>query len=60
MITNCPVSITEDELTFIENTDGSYTAWVTDFPAVLQEGETKKEVLNKINTTLKGLHLNSK
>jgi len=57
MITNYPNKVELKDLTFVEDPKGGYTAWITDFPAVVDEGDTQEEVLEKINLYLQQIKI---
>lgn len=49
MITNYPNKVELKDLTFVPDSKGGYSGFITAFPELLEEGETLVEILEKIN-----------
>lgn len=52
---NLPYKVGIDEITFVEAREGGYTGYLTEYPDIVSEGETKEEILGKINQLLTAL-----
>lgn len=54
---NLPKEVGVDDLTYVWNDCGIYTAWITEFPAIVHEGDTKEDALSNINKLLTHLSI---
>lgn len=54
---NLPKEVGVDDLTYVWNDCGIYTAWITEYPAIVHEGSTKEEVVERINELLTTLSI---